>query len=69
MVEERSKSVEEFLLKELKWTDKLNFSTRWSQERNIRWVTLDDEFVAKAIFRRLAEVKNNRVRLIKYTPP
>ena len=33
------------------------------------WVTFKDEFVVKALFRRLAELGNSNIRLLKYIPP
>ena len=69
LITEGEKVVDEFLVKELKWKEKERFQTRWSPNMNMMWVTFNDEFLVKALFQRQAELENNRIRLIRYTPP
>ena len=42
--------------------------TNWSQDRNILWVSFQDENLVSSIFKKQAEIKNDRIKLIKYIP-
>ena len=64
----RDLAAKEFLNKELKWKDEVNIKTNWSQDRNILWVTFQDENLVSSIFKRQADVKNDRIKLLKYIP-
>ena len=64
----RNMAAKEFLPDELKWNEDVEFKTNWSQERNILWLTLNDENLVSSIFKRQAAVKNDRIKLLKYIP-
>ena len=64
----RDLAAKEFLNKELKWNEEATIITNWSQERNILWLTFQDENLVSSIFKRQAEVKNDRIKLLKYIP-
>ena len=46
----------------------VEIKTIWSRDRNILWVTFQEENLVSSIFKRQAEVKNDRIKLIKYIP-
>ena len=43
--------------------------TSWSQDRNILWLTLPEENLVSSIFTRQAEIRRERIKLLKYIPP
>ena len=46
---ERDLAAKDFLKNELKWTHLTKFTTKWSRERKILWVTFDDEVIVKSL--------------------
>ena len=46
---ERDLAAWDFLRNELKWTHQTSFTTKWSSERKILWLTFDDEHIVKAL--------------------
>ena len=68
METERSKAVMEFLDLELKYRKQVPFTSSWSQEKNIMWVKFQDEIIVKRLYWNQADFKNDRIKLLKYTP-
>ena len=48
---------ERFLSHELKWHKETEFTTKWSADRNILWVTFDNETIVTELFRRQARLE------------
>ena len=68
MENERMLATKDFLKCELKWSNDLTFTAKWSQKQNIMWVTFDSESPALALYQRQADLGRNNIRLIRYTP-
>ena len=66
---ERYLAAVDYLENELKWTEKVDFTTKWSPDRDILWLTFNNEQIVRALYRRLADLGNKRIRLIKFVPP
>ena len=64
----RDLAAKEFLNKELNWKEMVKIRTNWSQDRNILWVSFQDENLVSSIFKKQAEIKNDRIKLIKFIP-
>ena len=65
----RTLAAKEFLQKELKWSEEVEMKTSWSQDRNILWLTLPEENLVSSIFKRQAEIRRERIKLLTYIPP
>ena len=61
---ERALAVNEFLKCELKWVEETDFTTKWWQGQNIMWVKFKSENTAKALYRRLADLRRNTVKFL-----
>ena len=66
---ERDLAARDFLKNELKWTHDTHFTTKYSIERRILWLTFDDENIVKALRVSQAQLERNNIRLLDYTPP
>ena len=65
----RKEAAAEFLEKELKWTTTTNIlCTKWSWEKQILWVELEEEHIVQDLYRRLAILSRDRIKLFKYVP-
>ena len=53
----------------LKGTEKVDFTTKWSPDKDILWLTFNNEQIVRALYRRLADLGKKRIRLIKFVPP
>ena len=58
-----------FLQLELKYKGKDPLSTKWSCNSNTLWVTFDSEQIVNSLFMAQAQLSNNTVKLLKFTPP
>ena len=61
-------AAKEFLSHELKWKEDTEMRTKWSQDRNILWVSFTSESFVSSIFKRQAELARPDIRLLKYIP-
>ena len=68
LYEEIWMAAKEFLAEELKWKEDISFTTKWTEGRNFLWVTFLDESLLNSIFRILAEVCKEGIKLLRYTP-
>ena len=64
MERERDLAARDFLRNKLKWTHQTNFTTKWSNEREILWLTFDVEQIVKALRVIQAELGRNNIKLI-----
>ena len=66
--EAKEKTATEFWKKEFKWRDEPINGTKWSCEQNILWVKLKHEGVVNCLYRILATLQRDGVKLLQYTP-
>ena len=64
----RDRAAKEFLKGELNWENDAKIETKWSSERNILWLTFQDEELVTSIFKKQAEIKNDNIKLLKLIP-
>ena len=53
----RDRAAKEFLKEELNWQILAKTETKWSRDRNILWLTFQDEKLVSSIFKKQAEKK------------
>lgn len=69
--EERKLAAVEFLDKELKCKENILeniLETKWSEQRNILWITLKSEREVREIFQRQARLRREKIKLITHIP-